>query len=946
MNKLQITDFKKVNGSIVANLDKNYTVAKVVITLGDGAPGQVVDAEVSYAKNRVTTDLIWFANACGKVNSVLEFVPNSPGEASDIYVTISDEQVDIIKMELYLAEDVDLAKCYPLYFDKDLLKNYYLDTVTVHTSCKGYTHYTVYTSLDGKDFKRVARKLNSEPSNTSGDVYNLNGIEARIIRVLVEYNSESAVACFDRVEFTGTESGSPIYETPLVEVEDFNNSKYNINITNEDTIDAVYGIIERRVGGEYKSWFTFELKDNGGYDYFDISVKDNRIHITGNNGISLATGVNYYLKYYCNVNISQVGDRVELPAEPVLFKGTVHKETKARVRYAYNYCTLSYSMSFWGEEEWQNELDWLCLNGVNVVLDATAQEEVWRRFLTELGYPHKEIKKFIAGPGYYAWAYMANLTGFGGPVHDNWFADRTELARKNHLFMRKIGMMPILQGYSGMVPCDILNYDKNCDVIPQGTWCSFQRPAMLRTVSPCFKDYAKKFYKAQREVYGDYSRYFATDPFHEGGITLDVQPFEIAKEVLTSMLSEKNDAVWVVQSWQNNPTSELLRGIEFVGKEHGIILDLYAEKQPNYPKGNPDNSSFGYDAEFNYTPWLYCMLNNFGGRLGLHGHLDNIVGDIPKVFNNCKAVAGIGITPEASINNPVLYEFFFESVWTDKACEYKACDIKAWLKAYVMRRYGTDDENILKVWDILCDTVYKSELNMLGQGAPESILNARPALAVNAASTWGNAVIGYDKKELKKALELFMKSYDELKNTSGYYYDAVTMSLQVLSNEIQDIHERMSAAFIAKDIEKFKEYSNEFLKCASTMEKVASTSKYYLLGDWINQAKRLANGCDDFTCDRYEMNAKALVTTWGAYNQAEIGGLHDYSNRQWSGLIGDFYIKRWQMWIDNRLAELEGKPFDEDNWFAFEWEWVRTPKLYSHTPSNDNLNLLMGEYYG
>ena len=51
---------------------------------------------------------------------------------------------------------------------------------------------------------------------------------------------------------------------------------------------------------------------------------------------------------------------------------------------------------------------------------------------------HEDIKDFIAGPAYYAWAYMANLSGFGGPVHDSWFEERTELARKNQLIMRKL----------------------------------------------------------------------------------------------------------------------------------------------------------------------------------------------------------------------------------------------------------------------------------------------------------------------------------------------------------------------------------------------------------------------------------------------------------------------------------------------------------------------------
>lgn len=247
----------------------------------------------------------------------------------------------------------------------------------------------------------------------------------------MEYQSESSKALINEIRVLGTPSGTAVQETPAVQVEDFKNSAYNVTVTDQDTINEVKGIIERRIGAAYKDWFTFELADAAnGYDYYELSQSNGKIHIKGNNGVSLATGLNYYLKYYCNVNISQVGDQVTMPKSIIPVEGTVHKETKFPVRYSYNYCTLSYSMAFWGEEEWRNELDWLALNGVNVVLDATAQEEVWRRFLTELGYTHQEAKDFIAGPAYYAWAYMANLSGYGGPVHDTWFTERTELARK------------------------------------------------------------------------------------------------------------------------------------------------------------------------------------------------------------------------------------------------------------------------------------------------------------------------------------------------------------------------------------------------------------------------------------------------------------------------------------------------------------------------------------
>jgi len=932
------------NGASVLHLDENYNIAKISITLDGKDKGSAVNASVHYAKNRVTTDLIWFSDATGKTNSVLEFIPNAPASASDIYVTLSDDDAFVSKIELFMAEDVDLSKCYPMYVDKNLGENYYLDSVTVHMPQEGYSQYTIYTSLDGRDFDEVARKSTKESCPVEGESYLLNGKEARIIRVYIEYNSLSSEAVLENIEFSGTKSGTEVKYPREINIPDYKDSKYNVPVTEADTINEVYSIIRRCVGEKYTSWFSFNIKNKSKYDYFELSCENGKINVTGNNGVSLATGVNYYLKYFCKVNISQVGDQVKMPDRIVALEHVIHKETKAKIRYAYNYCTLSYSMAFWGEKEWRNELDWLALNGVNLVLDATAQEEVWRRFLKGLGYSHDAIKKFIAGPAYYAWAYMANLTGFGGPVHDSWFEERCELARKNHLIMRSLGIKPILQGYSGMVPIDICDYDSTAEVIPQGTWCSFRRPDMLKTTSDCFKEYAHKFYTAQKEVYGDVTEYFATDPFHEGGITLDMSPREISRNVLSAMLKENPDSVWIIQSWQNNPTSELLLGLEDVenGKNHALILDLYAEKNPNYPKGCSDNPSFGYDREFNYTPWLYCMLNNFGGRLGLHGHLDNLAREIPKVFTECKAVAGIGITPEASVNNPVLYDFFFESVWCDDINEpMREISLDEWLENYALRRYGKESESAFKAWHILKDTVYRAEYNMLGQGAPESIVNARPALAINAASTWGNSVISYDKELFEEAGRLLLKDYDILKESPGYKYDVITVWQQIFSNRAQKIHDEMASAFKNGDINEFTKYSDEFLMLIDKMDKLTSCSEYYLLGRWVEQAKALATNADDFTKRLYELNAKALITTWGAYNQAEIGGLHDYSNRQWSGLIGDFYKLRWQKWIDARALELKGEKFEEESLFELEWAWARRNTVYASAPQDYDLTEIL-----
>ena len=935
------------NGDITGyQFNNNRDVIGVKVLLKEGFEafkGQEIT--VKYALNAVLSDLILFGTAKIGDSDTVNITLDVPVAASHVFVTVPNS--DIIKEEIELYEELKekTTNYYPMHFDTILDENYYLDTVSVFTSKEGYSNYSVFTSLDGRDFQLLVSKQDDKPCDfTTGDVYNANGREARIIRVYIEYNSSYVEALLADVKYTGVKSNTPVISRPAISVVDFKDSEYNVAVTEIDTYNEIYGIIERRLGAEYKAWFSFELANNpkgNNYDFFELTFVDNKVNIKGNNGVSICVGLNHYLKYYCKVNISQVGDQAKMPDDIVPLKSAIFKETKGRVRYSYNYCTLSYSMAFWGEKEWQDELDWLALNGVNVVLDATAQEEVWRRFLTEIGYEHEEIKRFIAGPAYYAWAYMANLSGFGGPVHDSWFYDRTELARKNHLKMRKLGMYPVLQGYSGMVPNDIRAHDENADIILQGTWGSFERPTMLRTTSAVFRNYAEKFYKAQNEVYGDYSMYFATDPFHEGGNTGDMKPREISKEVLTAMLKNNSNAVWIIQSWQNNPTSELLRGLDDVenGKQHALILDLYAEKMPNYKNGHSENPDHGYAPEFDNTPWVFCMLNNFGGRLGLHGHLDNLANWIPEAFNNCNCIAGIGITPEASFNNPVLYDFLFESIWHDNAdSQMIPINLENWTKDYAERRYGAKSNNANKAWKIFINTVYKGELNNLGQGAPESIVNARPGLVSKPASSWGNAVISYDKKELIKAAKLLLEDYDLLKDSMGYKYDLITVLQQVLSNTAQDVHLQMATEFNNKNLENFKIKAAEFLNIADLMDEVLSGSEYYLLGRWVEQAKALAVNADDFAKKLYEQNAKMIITTWGAYNQCEIGGIRDYSNRQWSGLIKDFYKPRWVRWINDRINELEGKDFEEKiSWFSWEWQWARSNTAYDNSPQDINL---------
>lgn len=811
---------------------------------------------------------------------------------------------------------------YPAYAQIDLEGCFHLTKVVVHTPAQGASLFDVYASLDGVDFTRIAQKMEELPCPPEGEAFEVD-CEARFLRVRVTYNSASDGAILCGIEAYGEPSGQACEPAAFVPPADFEQSAYHVPITQEDTLREVRELIAYTVGEARADWFTMRLAENErkpGRDYFILSNETGKIAITGRTGVCLAMGFHHYLKYFCNAHVSQMSMQVNLPEAPVPVGEIVRRETPFQTRYSYNYCTLSYTMAFWGEAQWKRELYWLAMNGVNLVLDITAQEEVWRRFLGALGYSHMECKDFIAGPAYYAWAYMANISGFGGPVHDNWFAARTRLARRNHLMMRRLGMQPVLQGYSGMAPSDINQKVPDAKVISQGLWNGFPRPAMLKTTTDAYRRLAQLFYRCQREVFGDVSHYYATDPFHEGGRNGGMSPKKMARFVLDEMLKNDPESVWVIQSWGENPSKSLLQGLRG-RKEHALVLDLYAEARPHWETWA--------GGEFDNTPWLWCMLNNFGGRMGLNGHMDTVASEVARAANTAKCMAGIGITPEATFSNPVLFDLFFETVWSDTPEHLPSIEPDMWLAQYVRRRYGAESEAAMESFRLLCKTVYNPSLNHNGEGAPESVVNARPAFQIRSASSWGTAVIGYDKHEFERAVRLLLEDYDALKQSDGYLFDLADCLKQMLSNTAQEYHHTMVQAYREKNLTVFDDYSARFFQLISLTEQVLGTRREFLLGTWLRGAQKLAEEADDFTRDLYEFNARALITTWGAIRQANEGGLRDYSNKQWAGLTHDFYRPRWEKWIALRRAELTGGQKDRrsekeqaEDWFHMEWKWV------------------------
>lgn len=822
----------------------------------------------------------------------------------------------------------------------DLGATYNLSSIKLFNKIGGYYHYNIYASSDGENFIKIGAKENNDLATIDGDIHNTGNVKVNKIRIDVTFSSNNDNSNIAEIELYGKKVSDEVAKETAIETTDFAGSKWeteynkfttDTSYADSKTVSEMTNMVGRVIGDEYKDNFIFEMRSatSTGNDVFEVEDgADGKIVIRGNNGVSLASGFNYYLKNYAKVMYNpMMGSNLNMPETMPSVGEKIVIDTPYEERYSLNFCTYSYTMSFWDWNEYEAFLDWSAMNGFNLMLDIIGQEEVLRRTLNEFGYSDEEVKEFISGPAYFAWFYMQNMTSFGGPLPDNWFEERAELGRQLHDRMQTLGIKPVLQGYSGMVPLDFQSKNPDAQILPQGDWCGFDRPNMLKTyVNEGEKDYfqevADVFYEKQKEVYGDITDYYAVDPFHEGGNTGGMNSAKIYGTIQDKMIEHDNNAIWVIQHWQGNPDNTKLSGL--TNKEQALILDLNSDLNPDYKRF--DNQDI---------PWVWNMLHNFGGRMGLDGQVETVATSIPDALANTEHMKGIGITPEAINNSPIVYELIGDMVWTRDPINYRE-----WVNNYIERRYGAVNEDAIAAWEILLETAYKKS-DYYYQGAAESVINARPAMSINSASTWGHSKIPYNKKELEKAMELFISCYDDLKGSDAFVYDFLDITKQVLANSAQEYHKEMVAAYNAGDSEKFDKISTHFLDLIRLQERVLSTSPEFLVGTWIEQSRTMLEGADDWTKDLFEFNARALITTWGDYKN---GGLKDYSNRQWAGLTGDLYLKRWEMWVDGISNELKtGKPAPGINWYRVEYEWAneKTTEENQYTTEGSGEDLAM-----
>ena len=655
--------------------------------------------------------------------------------------------------------------------------------------------------------------------------------------------------------------------------------------------NPVTDMLERIDKGASKK-FKIELR-TADRDFFELDQSGNRVVVRGNTWVNIATGVNWYLKHHAGIHLSWNNMTASLPATLPRVPARERHETDLTLRYDFNYCTFSYTMAFWDWNRWQTELDWMALHGVNLPLAVVGEECVWRNMLLKLGYTKEEIGRFIAGPAFLAWWEMNNLEGWGGPLPESWYAQQERLQKQILQRMKEWGMQPVLPGYSGMLPSDA-KQKLGVNVADGGTWNGYTRPTFLQPTDERFHEIATLYYKELTALYGK-AKYYSMDPFHEGGNTKGVNLDASGKAIMKEMKQVNPEAVWVIQGWQENPREELIGNLP---EGDLLILDLFSECRPKWGIA----SIFQDDKGYGHHQWLMCLLENFGGNVGLHGRMDQLLNNFYQTKTNPLAshLKGIGFTMEGSENNPIMFELMSELPWANGEI------VKShWIDSYVKARYGVDDPVLCEAWQILGNSIYNCPMGNNQQGPHESIFCGRPSTNNYQVSSWSKMSNYYDPDDTRRAALLMLKVAEKYRGNNNFEYDLVDIVRQALADQGRVQYLQTMADYKAFRRNAFQEDSRRFLDMILWQDKLLGTRKEFRLGRWTESARSLGTTSEEK--DLYEWNARVQITTWGNRTCADQGGLRDYAHKEWQGLLKDFYYMRWNAYFKALEDQMEAK---------------------------------------
>ncbi|KAL1643038.1 hypothetical protein SLS61_009426 [Didymella pomorum] len=718
--------------------------------------------------------------------------------------------------------------------------------------------------------------------------------------------------------------------------------------------DGLYSLIERRLPS-HRGQIEFHLEeaDNDSAaqnDNYAISTASNgSILVSGNSLSSLNAGLRRYLSDEAHVDIYWfVGSRLDSAASTLpRTNGTITGQSIVPWRYFFNTVTFSYTSPFWSWQDWELELDWLALRGVNLPLAWVGFEKILLDVFREIGLTDDEILPFFSGPAFQSWNRFGNIQGsWGDEMPLSWIDSQFELQKHILERMLELGMTPILPAFTGFVPRSLTNAYPNATVVNGSQWEDFPpeytNTTFLEPSDSLFAELQKQVIIKQIEYYGNITQFYTLDQYNENDpYSGDLDYLRnITRGTWQSLKAANSAAVWVMQGWlfysnldfwTNSRIEAYLSGVEV--DSDMLILDLFSESQPQWQRTN----------SYHGKPWIWNELHDYGGNQGLYGQIDNVTINPIAALAKSSSLVGFGLTPEGQEGNEIMYSLLLDQAWSPVPI-----DTNQYFHAWVTTRYShatncSSDPlppGLYEAWELLRISAYNNT-HLASNAVPKSIFELAPNITGLINRTGHHpTTLNYNTTLVVEAWQALLAAADEEKTLwdhPAYQHDLVDVMRQVFANTFLSDYEQLvtawntttptnaSAALVTS-------LSSRLLENLDSLDALLNTLPQFRLSTWLDSARARASDSANSTstslnqtvnttalADFYAYTALNQVTLWGP-----DGEINDYASKQWGGLVGPYYGARWRTFL-NYLGTV-------------------TPKTYNATIARHGVEAVEAEY--
>nr|CAH7743488.1 unnamed protein product [Callosobruchus chinensis] len=444
----------------------------------------------------------------------------------------------------------------------------------------------------------------------------------------------------------------------------------------------------------------------------------------------------------------------------------------------------------------------MALNSFNLILASTGQEAIWERIYKKFNLTQTDVDEHFTGPAFLSWLRMGNMRGWGGPLSSEWHERSIKLQKQILSRMRTFGMLAVLPAFAGHLPRGFKRIYPEAKMTLMETWNNFNDsyccPYLLEPTEALFIRIGEAFMQEQIAEFGT-DHIYSCDTFNEMNPASSDAHYisNIGKATFAAMTTADPEAVWVMQGWlfahsilfwTKERAKALLTSVQ---KGKMIVLDLQSEQYPQYDRLE---QYFG-------QPYIWCMLHNFGGTLGMYGSFDIINERVIKARKaNSSTMIGTGLTPEGINQNYVIYDAMTEAAWRTHPQ-----DKKDFFSRYAVRRYGKVNDKAIEAWDKL------------------------KARTIEIARQ-----IRHNKYS---KLKTGCVAADDLKDSPGFLHDLVDVTRQALQVYGDIYYKKLIDAYRIKNLNKFSEAAEIFLDIFPDLEKILASNKAFLLGPWLESAR-------------------------------------------------------------------------------------------------------------